>query len=115
LKRIFILAVIFLLSSVSYASSFIVKYYIRDVSPGSLESYLSSNKLSGYLFRQNERDGVIFNEKVSADQDDRYGSSLGLRISRDLKCRIIYSIIHDSDVLLFRFQDRSGCNQICSG
>jgi hypothetical protein len=86
-----------------FAGSFIVNFYIRDVSSDSLKTYLQSKKLNGYLIQQNNFEGTILCEKASADQDDAYGNSLGRAISKDLKCRVIYSLIYDSDIYLFSY------------
>jgi hypothetical protein len=103
MKRLFLLILFVCLVSRLFAGSFIVNYYIKDVKNEELKAYVLSKKLLGYIIEQDKYEGLIFCEKISSNQDDIYGAALGLSISKDLNCRVIYSLIHDSDVLLIQY------------
>jgi hypothetical protein len=103
MRKPFVLVVFLCITNAIFAGSFIVNYYIRDVSIDALTSYASSKNLVGFLIEQKNNSGIVFCERESAGQDDVYGGALASSISKDLKCRVIYTIIHDSDVFFFHY------------
>jgi hypothetical protein len=100
LKRLSFVVFCLLLAQTCWAGTFLVNYYIKDIAAVDLRVYLAGKKLSGFLVTQAKAEGVIFCEKKSEAQDTAYGRDLALTISKDLKCRVVYNLIHDSDVYL---------------
>jgi len=103
MRKPFLFVILLFVANSVFAGSFIVNYYIKDVGMEALKSYISSKKLAGFLIENDKNSGIVFCEGKSSGQDDKYGGSLGSSISKDLKCRVVYSLIHDSDILLVQY------------
>ncbi len=88
----------------AFAGSFISNHLIMNIDKDIVEEYISSLKLRAIGLYDNEHPmNYLLCEKRTDQQDMEYGIFLGKKISKELSRPVLYTLIHDSDILILVF------------
>jgi hypothetical protein len=100
-KSLVAVAAAVLQAAACFAGSFFVNIAVIRADTGKVESAVRDLGLSAYIVTDKTRPGfsLVCDERADS-QDEAYGIDLAKKLSNSTKSPVLYTLVHDSDVLL---------------